>query len=415
MSLRVGMVSQWYDPEGGSAAQAGVIARALSGLGADVHVLTGYPNYPSGRLADGYRIRCYQREERDGVTVHRAPLWPNHDPSAIKRAGNYLSFAAGSGAVALTRFPDVDAVLVHSTPATAALPAMALNLTRGVPFVLHIQDLWPDSVLHSGFLGDRTTRSAARALSRMCSAIYRRAHSIAVTSPGMIDELQSRGVPEGKLHFVANWADESVFRPAIRDGELASALGIGRPFNVMYAGNLGPYQGLETFIAAAKRLEDRADIGFVIVGEGVQEPKLRSLAEGVASVTFVPPQPFDAMTDILALSNVQLVSLQDLPVFQRTLPSKIQASLAAAQPLLAAVTGDAARVVRESGAGVVVPPGDAQAMAVAIRELADATPAGRTSLGARGRDYYDTHFRREVSAARLFDLLRAATRSRERM
>ena len=119
MSLRVLMVSQWYDPEGGSAAQAGVIARSLKRHGIEIEVLTGFPNYPTGDLAPGYRVRPYQREVLDGVTVHRVPLWPSHDSRATRRAANYLSWAASALVMGVLRAPPSDAVLVHSTPATA--------------------------------------------------------------------------------------------------------------------------------------------------------------------------------------------------------------------------------------------------------------------------------------------------------
>lgn len=410
MTLRVLMLSQWYDPEAGSAAQAGVIARALHRRGAHIEVLTGFPNYPSGQLAEGYRVRPYQREVLDGITVHRAPLWPNHDSAALGRAVNYLSWAAGAAAVGSVKAPPVDAVLVHSTPATAGLPALALRAGRRIPFVVQVQDLWPQTVLSSDFLTEGRRARVERPLNAMCDAIYRRASAIAVTSPGMAPLIASRGVPEHKIRLAANWADESVFRPAPRNESLARRLGLTRPFTFMYAGNFGPYQGLDTLLDAAERLRHRTDVGVALVGGGVRESWLRNevARRGLDAVTFVPPIPFAEMTDVLALGDAHLVSLQDLPVFRTTLPSKLQATLAAGRPVIGAVTGDAAGVIEASGAGVVVPPGDSAALATAIARLAGSTPEGIRALGDSGRAYYLETFSEEATSHVLLDLLRAA-------
>ncbi|HMM93623.1 glycosyltransferase family 4 protein [Phycicoccus sp.] len=416
MTLKVLMVTQWFDPEGGSAAQAGVIARSLKRHGAHVEVLTGFPNYPSGQVADGYRIRPYLRETLDGITVHRAPLWPSHDSAATRRMLNYLSWAAGAGVVGALRAPPADAVLVHSTPGTAGLPALALKATRRLPFVVHVQDLWPQTVLASDFLASGRARRLERPLHLMCDTIYRHASAIAVTSPSMAPRVAERGVPSDKIRVAANWADESIFRPVARDEDLAQRLGLTRPFTFMYAGNLGPYQGLDTLLDAAALLRDRTDIGIAVVGGGVREQALRNRARtmGLQAVQFVGPVPFAEMTPVLALGDAHLVSLQDLPLFRMTLPSKLQATLAAGRPLVGAVTGDAALVVRESGAGPVVTPGDAPALAGAIRNLADLSREALADRGRRARAHYVDNFSEDVSSRVLLELLEQAAGTRAR-
>ncbi|WP_392544718.1 glycosyltransferase family 4 protein [Oryzobacter telluris] len=414
MTLRVLMLTQWYDPEAGSAAQAGVIARALARRGASVEVLTGFPNYPSGVLAEGYRVRPYQREHRAGITVHRAPLWPNHDSAASRRALNYLSWAAGASAVGLLRKIPADAVLVHSTPATAGLPALALKAFRRLPYVVQIQDLWPQTVVSSDFLASGRGARLERPLHAMCDRIYHNASAVAVTSPGMAPLVAERGVPASKIHLAANWADESVFRPVDRDDALAHRLGLTRRFTLMYAGNLGPYQGLDVLLDAAERLRGRTDIGFAIVGGGVREQWLRDevARRALDSVAIVGPVPFSEMTPVLALGDAHLVSLQDLPMFRTTLPSKLQATLAAGRPVVGALRGDAAEVVRESGAGTVVHPGDPKALADAVAAMADLTESSRRDLGARGRAHYLSRFSEEATSQTLLDLLGHAAATR---
>jgi glycosyltransferase involved in cell wall biosynthesis len=407
------MITQWYDPEGSSAALPGVISRALVRRGNEVHVLTGFPNYPDGKLLPGYRVRPYQREVIRGVTVHRAPLYPSHDARASRRIANYLSFGAGAAAVGLAKVPRLDAALVHGTPATAAIPALTLKAWRGTPFVFHVQDLWPQTVLNSGFLTGRRAR-VERALHLYCDRVYRAASTVAVISPSMAQHITARGVPEGKIELLPNWADEAAFRPAPKRPDLSSALGITRPFTVMYAGIFGRYQQLSVLLEAAKRLRERHDIGFALVGGGVDEATLRSRQErdGLDNVVFVPLQPFEAMADVLALGDLQLVSLQDLPLYQATLPSKVQATLAAGRPILGAVTGDAAEVVRTSGAGPVVTPGSVDEMAEAIVAVADMTEAERVAMGNRGREFYLERFSEAVVSKRMQELLERAASER---
>ncbi|MFC8502066.1 glycosyltransferase family 4 protein [Pedococcus sp. NPDC057267] len=413
--MRIGMVSQWYDPEGSSAALPGVISRALAARGHEVHVLTGFPNYPTGRLAEGYRVRPYLREDIRGVTVHRAPLYPSHDSRAARRALNYLSFATAAAGVGVARLPRLDAVLVHGTPATAAVPALALKSLRGTPFVFHVQDLWPHTVLNSGFLEGGSSR-LERALHAYCDSVYRAASTVAVISPGMMASIAERGVPADKIELLPNWADESAFRPAPRRPDLAAAFGLTRPFTVMYAGIFGRYQQLGVLLDAAQRLRHRQDIGFALVGGGVDEAELRRQADrhGLDNVSFVPLQPFGAMADVLALGDLQLISLQDLPLFRATLPSKVQATLAAGRPILGAVVGDAAQVVRQSGAGVVITPGSGAEMADAIVRMADTSKEEREAMGLRGRDYYLREFSQSVVSGKLETLLAFAAGGRSR-
>lgn len=407
MSAHVGLVSQWYDPERGSAAQSGVIARSLVDHGHQVDVVTGFPNYPTGDLYDGYSLKLYQCEMRGPVRVHRSPLYPSHDANAVRRSLNYLSFALGATGVAATTLRDVDVCLVHATPATAAFPAMVLKRLRGKPYVVHIHDLWPDSVLSSGFLSGWQSRITARALHSYCDAMYRGASAIAVTSPGMADKIERRGVPSSKIHFVPNWADEDVFRPIRLDAGFRAGLGLRNGLTVMYAGNLGEYQDLSTVVDAAALLRDRSDITFALVGEGVERVKLerRCRDQDLNNVHFLGPRALAEMPRLLALGDLQLVTLRDLDIFRTTLPSKLVATMASRRPILGALIGDAADLVRTSGAGEVVHPGRPNELAAAVVRFASLSSSERNRRAAAGRAYYQAHLNQETVASRLSTLL----------
>lgn len=412
--MKIAMISQWYDPEKGSAIMPGTIARALRARGNDVQVVTGFPNYPDGVLYPGYRLRPYKREVLQDVTVHRAPLYVSHDANPRKRAANYLSFAASASVVALSRLRDVDATLVHSTPATVAIPAMAMHLMKRTPFVVHVQDLWPETVTASSLLADGAHKRVEQMLHRFCDSVYRHAAAVAVTSPGMADLIMARGIPSKKISLVPNWADERYFRPAAPSAAVAYELGPMYPFTVMYAGAMGEVQGLEVLIDAAELLRDHREIGFVLVGGGVAQESLRKRATdaGLENIRFIHHQPVEQMADVLALGDVQIINLRDLPIFRTTLPSKVQATLAAARPIICAVAGDGAAVVRESGAGLTTTPGSAVEMAQAILQTAAMSPEERRARGEKGRRYYLSTFSQETGARALNDLLRDAADGR---
>jgi len=404
------MISQWYDPERGSAIMSGTIARALTERGNEVQVVTGFPNYPDGQLYPPYRVLPYQRELLQGVTVHRAPLYVSHDSDPKRRAANYLSYAASASAIAVTRLGKVDATLVHSTPATVAIPAMALRALRRTPYVVHVQDLWPQTVTASGMLADGHHRRAEGLLHRFCDSVYRHAASIAVTSPGMADLINARGVESRKISVVPNWADERHFRPVPPSSEIMKELGPFSPFTVMYAGAMGEVQALEVLIDAAEILRDHPEIGFLLVGGGVSEPSLRARASEarLQNVRFIGHQPVERMAEVLSLGDVQIISLKDLPIFRTTLPSKIQATMAAGRPIIAALAGDAAALIRDSGSGLTTTPGSALELAEAILKTAAVPAEERRAWGDSGRRYYLDHLSQESGSGALSDLLHIA-------
>lgn len=412
--MKVGMITHWFDPEGGAAAGPGTIARAIQHRGHEVSVLTGYPIYPEGKVFDGYRVRPYKKESIRGVAVHRVPAYPSHDDNAARRMANYLSYSGTSSVAAPAVLGDADVAFVYSSPATAATAAIPLKLLRGIPFVIQIQDLWPDTVSSSGFVTDSTGSAMDRVLNYYCNAIYRHAAHIAVISPGMAALLQDRGVPSDKISVIPNWAEESSFYPTEKNPRLAASLGLNRRFTVMYAGNHGEMQNLDIVIDAAARLLSRRDIGFALVGAGVRKDALRrrSADLGLDNVAFIDPQPFSSMAQVLALGDAQLVSLKDVPLYRVTMPSKIQANMAAARPIIAAVAGDAAAVVIDADCGATARPGNVGDLVNATLAIADASPDRRAELSRNSRQAYLDRFSEQRVGDSLVELLEAHRRPR---
>lgn len=207
----VRLITQWWSPE--PVTVPVWMAKALSAKGWDVDVLTGVPNYPTGTVAEGYSGARFRRESSEGFEVRRAPLYPSHDASVVRRMATYLSWATTAVIPAIIA-PRVDVNLVYSSPATAAIPALAARLVRRTPYIMVIQDIWPDSVTRGGFVRASTfVRLMDLVLRQFVRLAYAGASGISVISPGAVDVLHARGVPRQKLQLIFNWVDEEIFRP----------------------------------------------------------------------------------------------------------------------------------------------------------------------------------------------------------
>lgn len=403
--MRIGFVTQWFPPEPGTLVAA-AIADGLAGRGHQVDVLTGFPNYPDGKLQEGYPLKLYRRDERSpGVTVHRAPLYPSHDGSPVRRMANYLSFAMASSWVALRHVPRPDAWLVYSSPATAAVPALGASLWSSTPVHLLIQDLWPDSVTQSGMVNGPVIRVADAGLRRFCAWTYRHSAGIGVISPSMTAVLDGRGVEPTKIHYTPNWVDGSPVPAGQSSGpQLRRSLGLptGRLF--MYAGNMGELQGLDPLVQAFARVPSAQ---LVLIGAGVARPRLEETVrrERIENVSFLDPQPSAHIGRYIAASDVQVVSLKDTALLRATMPSKVQSSLAAGKPVLAHAAGDVAEVVSANGLGLACQPGDAAATVRAIQGLALLSEAELYATGRRSRAFYTQTFSAEAGLDRLESLL----------
>ena len=399
--MRIAFVTQWFPPEPGTFVAA-AIADGLAERGHEVHVLTGFPNYPTGRLQAGYRLKPYRREIRsDNVTVHRAPLFPSHNASAIKRIANYLSFGVSASWIARTKLPIPDVWLTYSSPATAALPALTVPKRLRAPSYLLLQDLWPDSVTESGFVDGKLGRGIDAALHRFCDWTYRRSAGIGIISPSMAGLLVERGVELDKIRLLPNSVDDAHLLPnEIPTDALRRSLGLpdGRLF--MYAGNIGELQGLESLIEAFAKCPE---VSLALIGEGIARPALQHLvtSHNILNVHFVPSQPAERIGQFIAAADVQIVSLRDTRLLRATMPSKLQACMAASRPILACAGGDVADLVTSSKSGIAVQPGDVTAAVEAIRHLSHTPTDKLIEMGRRARVHYEMNSAPNVGLDRL--------------
>lgn len=403
--MRVLLVTPVFDPEPCYLRGLG-FARELLRRGFEVDVLTGFPNYPAGRLYQGYRLRVCQRETFEGVRITRLPHYVSHDASGLRRMLSYLSFAAGSALQGPFRLPRPDLIHVVQGPATLCFPAACIGRRHRAPVLLDVQDLWPESVMASGMV---SLPGAERLLHALCHATYRSARHILALSDGVGRLIRERGVPAEKITVLNNWCDVRSEEPlGPRDGA-ADTHQLGGTFNIIYAGNFGPLQALGTVIEAASRIARRQpEVRFVLVGDGLEEERLKATArsKSVPNVRFVSRMSRAELSELLRFADATLVHLQDSPINRVGIPSKLQHSLALGRPILAGLAGSAAELVLRAQAGITFPPESVEGLVDAVERLCRRTAAERMAMGERGREFYRTELCFEIGMGRLEALYR---------
>ncbi len=402
MSTRVLLLTQWFEPE--PTLKGLAFARALVDQGLHVEVVTGFPNYPGGRLYPGYRVRPWQRETMQGVHVTRVPLYPSHDGSAVRRVLNYLSFGVSATLFGLLRWRKPDVIYVYHPPLTVTVAAMIVGFLRRAPVVIDIQDMWPDTLRATGML---SSERALSAVGSVCRWVYRRAAHIVVLSEGFRRLLLERGVPAGKVTVIPNWCDEA----AICSAANPTTAGLPGPdhFVVLFAGNMGRAQALDAVLgAAALACDEEPRLNFVFIGGGIEVERLKASAavRQLPNVRFLPAVPMSEVAGVLRAADVLLVHLKRDELFAITIPSKTQAYMAAGRPVLMAVGGDAAALVQLADCGRVAVSEDPRSIADAAIELARTPPEALNKMGLRGQAYYNRYLSLAVGARRFAELFR---------
>jgi colanic acid biosynthesis glycosyl transferase WcaI len=413
--MRFGILSQWFDPEPGGGAIPGALARALASRGHEVTVLTGFPNYPNGEIYPGYSMRPKQDSWQDGVRLRRVALYPSHDTSSAHRVLNYGSFALSATTLGLPVLRGLDAIWVYNSPASIAAPMWAAKYLLGIPHVLHVMDLWPDSIFLSNFGSRSLSRGLSRrALDKWCSAMYHSAATVAYVTPGLQKELASRGVPKSKLHYVPVWADELVSKTA--EPMPRSTWGVGdSELLMLYAGALGAAQGLDSLIEGLALIREKVRVTCLLAGSGTAAASLQALARdrGLDNVRFLGQVPRDQMPGIMAAADLHVVTLKKTPLSLITMPSKIQTTLASGKPFIAALSGDAREVAVQSGAGITANPGDPESMAQAITTAAELGQSQLALKGLAGRAHYRDTYALDIGVDRIESLLIGAAELRK--
>jgi len=405
---RVLLVCHYFPPEiGAPQARLSEMSATWAQDGAEVQVLTGFPNHPTGIIAEGYRGKRRMVEQRDGCEVIRTWLYATPNEGFVKKTLGHLSFMFSSILLGWSKVRKPDVIVVSSPTFFSIFSAWVLSKRFRVPMVVEVRDLWPGIFVELGVL---TNKYLIWFLERLELAAYKAAAAVVVVTDGFRQDLLKRGVPDRKIEVITNGVDLEFLQPGPPDSATRARLGVtGDRQLVVYIGAHGISHGLASILEAARQLEDFAHFAFV--GEGAQKAALveKAAADGVTNVTFLPGVPRAQVPDIIHSADILLVPLRDIPLFETFIPSKMFEFLGAGGVVVGSVAGEAAEILRSAGA-TVVPPEQPTALAEAIRELG-ADPDRRKRQAVEGREYVEQHYDRRMLARRYLALLQRTVRS----
>jgi colanic acid biosynthesis glycosyl transferase WcaI len=401
--MKITIFSQYYFPEG--VPKTSELAESLARRGHEVNVVTGFPHYPGGKLFPGYKLGFWRKHSINEIPVLRMFEYPYHGEKPLLRMFNYLSFMISAPFSAFFT-PKSDVIYVWHPPLTVGVAAWLFSKFKGIPFVYDVQDIWPDFVVLSGMMREGKIVSVLRKLEKF---VYRRAKHLIVGTITAKENLIHKGVPEDKVTVLPNWINEDIFceTSAPFVDRIRKDAGWDDKFVLLFAGNIGIVQGLETILAAAEILSDNSSIRIVFVGDGTDKTRLMSLAreKQLENVEFLGRRPIEEMPELMAAANVLLVHLKDSGLSQYVIPSKIMAYLASGKPILVAMNGIAAELIDDSKSGFVVKPEDPRKLADKMLELSELDRETLAEIGGNGKRYLHSNFAKESVIDKYEELL----------
>jgi len=362
------------------------IVKELSAQGHAIEVITSLPWYRDHRIEPGYEGKLVRYEDVPWGRIVRVNPFPTPDKRNIaRRAASFAGFSIASSVLG-SRGENVDGVLALSPPLTLGLAGWRIARRRNAPLVFNVQDVYPDVAIELGVLTNQGLVSAARRLERLC---YARADAVTVLSDDLKDNISARLDDPTKVRVIPNFVDTEWITPAPHENSYRQQHGLSGKFVVMYAGNVGLSQSLDLVLDSAAALAHERDIVFVINGGGAGRASLEQRAKGMSNVVFIDMQPSERLPDVIAAADLHLVPLKR-GLARSSVPSKTYSILAAGRPLIASVDSgsEVARVVERAGAGLAVPPEDAEAFTKAIRTLYERREE-LPAMGAEGRAFVE--------------------------
>lgn len=373
--------------------------------GHEVTVLTGLPNYPEGQVYAEYRKNPEKFSSYHGARVVRVPMLARGRRS-ITLALNYVSFFTSAtlfGSYKL-RGQQFDSIFVYAvSPIMAAIPALVIGRLKKSPVFIWVLDLWPETLSAVGIV---KSPKLLGLVGKLVSWIYNRTDYLLLQSRSFSESVMTyctRQISPERLIYFPSWAEDDFSCQVESPSELLQR--DESVFTIVFAGNLGESQDFPAILEAVQALHSKLAVRWVIVGDGRASDWLsKQVAEhNLSNVLLLGRHPLEKMPALFAVADALLVSLKTNLVFEKTIPGKVQAYLAAGRPIIAMIDGEAARVVSESGAGMACPSGDARGLADIVLQMGQLPAAQRAAMGESGRQYYLEHF----SKTKLFERLEA--------
>lgn len=390
--MKLLIVSQYFWPEN---FKINDVAKGLVKKGYNVSVLTGLPNYPKGKIYNGYSFPKNKKENHEGVTIYRSPIIPRGNGSSTRLFLNYLSLALFASLRVLFIKDKFDKILVYEvSPVTIGIPAIIAKYRFKAPIFFWVQDLWPESITAAGGIKNKFIINLISKLTRF---IYQHCEKILVQSKAFIPYILNQNVSNSKIIYLPN-STESFYNKVDVKNKFKKLMPEEGPI-LMFAGNIGEAQGFNTVIKSASYLKDLGvKVNWVILGDGRQrkliEKKINDL--GLQKCFFfLGSYPSEEMPNFFACADALLVTLKKNLIFSMTIPNKIQSYMACSKPIIANIDGEGGRVILEAKCGIVSPSEDYISFSKSIIDFLKLGADEKELMGKNARLYFEKEFDRE--------------------
>ncbi|WNB92695.1 glycosyltransferase family 4 protein [Bacillus sp. NEB1478] len=397
--MRIILLSQHFPPEvGAPQIRLYEVSKELIKRGHDVEVITAFPHHPHGIIPDEYKGKFYQYEEYEGIPVHRSWIYPSPKGTFWRRLVSYFSFTF-SAFYSMMKAKKTDVIICTSPPLFLGITGYMSSKLKRAKFVFNVADIWPESAVELGILKNKKFISLAEKLEKF---LYKKAWKIATATDGIADYMLKKGKRKEQVFLLPNGVNTETFQPGEKNEEWLRKLGFEGKKVFTFAGRMGYAQGLDSVIRAAKIVEEtNPDIRLLFIGDGPEKEELVELKNNLKAdnVIFHDSVPVTEMPNVFSISDFSIVSLRNIALFQGARPSKIFPALASGVPVLYCGVGESAKLIEDSGSGIIATPEDDQDIAIKMIQCANLTESEYEKYSLRGREFVC----REFSWGRIVD------------
>lgn len=392
--MKILVVSQYFWPE---EFRINDICEGFIQQGHEVEVLTGIPNYPQGKFFNGYSLFKMGVREYKGVKIRRVPLIPRGKDNLIMLGLNYISYTITASIASLgLLFNRYDRVFVFQlSPITLAIPGIIVSKIKKIPSFIYVQDLWPESLFT---IKEVNNKGIKNILNKICSRIYKSFDKLLITSKSFEDKLIEKGIDRAKIEYFPQWAEDFYSNTKVEQKKR------NNNFVVTFAGNIGKAQSVNTIIEAANLAKDNKNIIWNILGDGSDFNYIKELVHKYSiqdTVKLLGRKPSSEMPKYFSESDALIVTLRNDEVLRATLPAKVQSYMASGKPILAAISGEGNRIIKDSNCGLVGEAEDHIKLYENVIKLFNMSEEERNILGNNGKEYFKNNFTREKLLSQL--------------
>lgn len=405
--MKIAVICHYFPPEiGAPSARIFEMAKHWVDLGNEVHVVTCFPNHPTGIIPDEYKGMKYRHEVMEGIHVHRNYVYATPNKGFVKKTLGHISFMFSSVLISMKKIKKPDVIITSSPTFFSIFSGYWYSLVKRAPFILEIRDLWPAAMIELGVMEKGIITNI---LEKMELFFYRKSKRLIMVTKSFKENVASRGIDGDKVYVITNGVNQELFYPRKKSISIIDKYGLEDKFVISYVGAHGISQNLSTILEVAKSLEDENDIELLFIGEGAEKDQLKNIAheKNITNVQFIDAQPKEMIPGFYNTSDICLIPLKNIEIFKTFIPSKMFEIMACGVPIVASLEGEAADILNESKAAIVVNPDNPEEIRRAIISLKKDKNL-RNQMKICGPVFVNKHYSRKKLAERYLDIIRNA-------